>query len=70
VDRWCMAWYVGHTFDLEGKAGSWEKIPSVIQQWKTISSGRPFLLNGIQSVDDAVEAVENECDGVVVSGHA
>jgi isopentenyl diphosphate isomerase/L-lactate dehydrogenase-like FMN-dependent dehydrogenase len=42
----------------------------VIQEWKRISNGRPFLLKGIQSVEDAVKAVEYKCDGIVVSNHA
>ena len=55
---------------MEGKAWSWEKIPWVIKQWKKISNGRPFLLKGIQCVEDAKKAVEYGCDGIVVSNHA
>lgn len=53
-----------------GKAWSWDKIPWIMEQWKRISGGRPFLLKGIQSVDDAKRAVEYNCDGIVVSNHA
>ncbi|PPQ82546.1 hypothetical protein CVT25_007155 [Psilocybe cyanescens] len=53
-----------------GKAHSWEKIPWVIKEWKRISNGRPFLLKGIQSVDDARKALELGCEGIVVSNHA
>ena len=53
-----------------GHAHSWEKMPWLIKQWKTISGGKPFLLKGIQSVADAKKAVELGCDGIVVSNHA
>src|SRR5579862_8657347 len=55
---------------ITGKAWSWEKIPWVIEQWKKISNGRPFLVKGIQCVEDAQKAVEYGCDGIVVSNHA
>lgn len=41
-----------------------------MQTWKRISSGRPFCIKGIQSVDDARKAVELGVDGLVVSNHA
>jgi isopentenyl diphosphate isomerase/L-lactate dehydrogenase-like FMN-dependent dehydrogenase len=53
-----------------GRAWSWEKIPWLIKTWKRISGGKPFLLKGIQDVEDAWRAVEVGCDGVVVSNHA
>lgn len=53
-----------------GRAWSWEKMPWLIKTWKEISGGRPFLLKGIQSVEDAKKAVEVGCDGIVVSNHA
>ncbi len=53
-----------------GRAFSWEKIPWLIKTWKEISDGRPFLLKGIQSVEDAKKAIEVGCDGIVVSNHA
>lgn len=53
-----------------GRAFSWEKIPWLISIWKKISNNRPFLLKGIQSVQDAKKAVEVGCDGIVVSNHA
>lgn len=53
-----------------GSAFSWEKIPWLISTWKKISNNRPFLLKGIQSVQDAKKAVEVGCDGIVVSNHA
>ena len=59
----------GHRVML-GKAWSWDKIPWVRDQWKQISNGRPFLVKGIQCVEDAVKAVEYQCDGIVVSNHA
>lgn len=53
-----------------GRAFSWEKIPWLINTWKKISGGAPFLLKGIQAVSDARKAVEVGCDGIVVSNHA
>lgn len=72
VDRFGVARYAisSMLFDSEGKAWTWDKIPWVIREWKRISNGRPFLLKGIQSVDDALKAVEYKCDGIVVSNHA
>jgi len=72
VDLLNMARYVISItlFDREGKAWTWDKVPWVIREWKRISNGRPFLLKGIQSVDDALKAVEYKCDGIVVSNHA
>lgn len=37
-----------------------------MQQWKRISGGKPFLLKGIQNVEDAKRSVELGCDGIVV----
>lgn len=53
-----------------GKAHTWNKIPWLIKEWKRISNGRPFLLKGIQSVEDARKALEVGCEGIVVSNHA
>ncbi|GKZ64815.1 hypothetical protein CBS63078_3893 [Aspergillus niger] len=53
-----------------GRAWSWEKIPWLIEQWKKISGGRPFVIKGIQSVADAKKCVEYGVDGIVVSNHA
>ena len=53
-----------------GRAWSWEKIPWVMNLWKEISGGKPFLLKGIQDVGDAWKAVDMGCDGIVVSNHA
>ena len=53
-----------------GRAFSWEKIPWLIKTWKEMSGGKPFLLKGIQDVEDAWHAVEVGCDGIVVSNHA
>ncbi|KAE9407048.1 FMN-dependent alpha-hydroxy acid dehydrogenase [Gymnopus androsaceus JB14] len=53
-----------------GKAHSWEKMPWVIKEWKRISGGRPFLIKGIQSAEDAVKAYEVGCEGIVVTNHA
>jgi len=53
-----------------GRAWSWEKIPWLIETWKKISGGRPFVLKGIQSASDAREAIEVGVDGIIVSNHA
>lgn len=53
-----------------GKAFCWDDIPAIMSQWKRISGGKPFLLKGIQTVEDARKAVEIGCDGIVVSNHA
>ena len=53
-----------------GRAHGWDKIPRLVQTWKSISGGRPFCIKGIQSVEDAKKAVEVGCDGIVVSNHA
>jgi isopentenyl diphosphate isomerase/L-lactate dehydrogenase-like FMN-dependent dehydrogenase len=39
-------------------------------QWKRISNGRPFVLKGIQCVEDALKAYEAGCEGIVVTNHA
>jgi isopentenyl diphosphate isomerase/L-lactate dehydrogenase-like FMN-dependent dehydrogenase len=36
-----------------------------MQKWKTMSGDKPFLVKGIQSVDDARKAVELGVDGIV-----
>jgi isopentenyl diphosphate isomerase/L-lactate dehydrogenase-like FMN-dependent dehydrogenase len=53
-----------------GRAHSWEKMPWVMETWRKISGGKPFVLKGIQHVADARKAVEIGCDGIVVSNHA
>lgn len=53
-----------------GKAFSWNDIPAIMSQWKKTSGGKPFLLKGIQNVQDAKHAVELGCDGIVVSNHS
>lgn len=39
-------------------------------QWKRISGGRPFVIKGIQSAEDALKAYEIGCEGIVVTNHA
>ncbi|EPQ32203.1 uncharacterized protein PFL1_00400 [Pseudozyma flocculosa PF-1] len=73
IDKDADAKAVGRTWIDQiwhGKAFSWERIPSVIQEWKELSGGKPFLLKGILSVEDAIRAKEVGCDGIVVSNHA
>ena len=60
-----------------GRAWSWEKIPWLIEQWKSITSsatpdgkGYPFCIKGIQSIADARRAISVGADGIVVSNHA
>lgn len=53
-----------------GRAWSWDKIPWLIEQWKRISHGHPFVIKGIQSVQDAEKCIQYGVDGIVVSNHA
>lgn len=53
-----------------GKAFDWTKLPWVIQTWKSISGGKPFLLKGILSAADAIKARDAGCDGLIVTTHA
>lgn len=53
-----------------GRAWSWVKMPWLIQTWKELSGGKPFLIKGIQCVADAWKCVDVGCDGIVVSNHA
>ncbi|KAJ7162819.1 FMN-dependent dehydrogenase [Mycena filopes] len=53
----------GHSF-------SWDRLPWLMEQWKKISAGKPFVIKGIQNVADARKAVELGVDGIVVSNHA
>lgn len=53
-----------------GRPHSWEKTKWVMDKWKIISGGRPFMIKGIQSVADAKKAMDIGCDGIVVSNHA
>lgn len=42
----------------------------LVKKWKSLTTGRPFLLKGIQCAEDAIKAIECGCDGVIVSNHA
>lgn len=53
-----------------GRAWSWEKAVWAREQWQVISGGRPFLIKGIQRVDDAEKAADLGFEGIVVSNHA
>lgn len=53
-----------------GRAWSWEKAVWARQKWQEISGGKPFLIKGIQRVDDAEKAAELGFEGIVVSNHA
>ena len=53
-----------------GRAWGWDKIVWVMKLWKEISGGKPFVVKGIQSVEDAKHCVELGIDGIVVSNHA
>lgn len=53
-----------------GKAHTWEKLPWLMEQWKRISGGKPFILKGVQSVADAKLAIKHGVDGIVVTNHA
>ncbi|KZT31897.1 hypothetical protein SISSUDRAFT_1056160 [Sistotremastrum suecicum HHB10207 ss-3] len=47
------------------KLGQW-----LMQKWKEISGARPFVLEGIQSVEAAIKAHELSCDSRAVTNHA
>lgn len=53
-----------------GRAWSWEKAVWAREQWQRISGGKPFLIKGIQRVDDAEKAADLGFEGIVVSNHA
>ncbi|OSD04652.1 L-lactate dehydrogenase [Trametes coccinea BRFM310] len=53
-----------------GKAHTWEKVKWVVNEWKRISGGRPFVIKGIQNATDAKLALEAGCEGIVVTNHA
>lgn len=53
-----------------GRAWSWEKAIWARQKWQEISGGKPFLIKGIQRVDDAEKAAGLGFEGIVVSNHA
>ncbi|KAK2615315.1 hypothetical protein N8I77_002078 [Diaporthe amygdali] len=53
-----------------GRAWSWEKAVWARRKWQEISGGKPFLIKGIQRVDDAEKAAELGFEGIVVSNHA
>ncbi|KAF4991659.1 hypothetical protein FGRMN_7671 [Fusarium graminum] len=53
-----------------GRAWSWEKAVWAREKWQQISGGKPFLIKGIQRVDDAEKAADLGFEGIVVSNHA
>jgi isopentenyl diphosphate isomerase/L-lactate dehydrogenase-like FMN-dependent dehydrogenase len=53
-----------------GRAWSWEKAVWARERWQEISGGKPFLIKGIQRVDDAEKAADLGFEGIVVSNHA
>ncbi|TIC32789.1 FMN-dependent alpha-hydroxy acid dehydrogenase [Wallemia mellicola] len=53
-----------------GKPLTWEKVKDICKFWHELSGGRPFVLKGIQSVEDAETALSIGCDGIVVTNHA
>lgn len=53
-----------------GRAWSWDKAVWARQKWQEISGDKPFLIKGIQRVDDAEKAADLGFEGIVVSNHA
>ncbi|TNY21449.1 FMN-dependent dehydrogenase [Rhodotorula diobovata] len=54
-----------------GRAWSWDDLPELIKLWKELSGDKPFVIKGIQSVEDARRAADTPgVDGIVVSNHA
>ncbi|KAI0165012.1 FMN-dependent alpha-hydroxy acid dehydrogenase [Xylariaceae sp. FL1272] len=63
-------WIDGNDTIWHGHSFSWNKLPWLMDNWKRISGGKPFVLKGLQSVADAKKAVEMGVDGLIVSNHA
>lgn len=53
-----------------GRAWSWDKAVWAREKWREVSGGKPFLIKGIQRVEDAQEAADRGFEGIVVSNHA
>lgn len=53
-----------------GRSHAWPKAAWAREQWRRISGNKPFLIKGIQCVEDAQKALEIGCEGIVVSNHA
>ncbi|KAM0272538.1 hypothetical protein ACHAQH_008674 [Verticillium albo-atrum] len=53
-----------------GRAWSWDKAVWAREKWREISGGKPFLIKGIQRVDDAERAADLGFEGIIVSNHA
>lgn len=53
-----------------GRAWSWDKAVWARKKWQEISGGKPFLIKGLQRVDDAAKAADLGFEGIVVSNHA
>lgn len=53
-----------------GRAWDWDKAVWARDKWHEISGGKPFLIKGIQRVDDAEKAADLGFEGIVVSNHA
>ncbi|KAJ9133439.1 FMN-dependent dehydrogenase [Pleurostoma richardsiae] len=53
-----------------GRAWTWEKAAWAREKWQEISGGKPFVIKGIQRVEDAEKAAELGFEGIVVSNHA
>ncbi|KAI7772320.1 hypothetical protein LZL87_007681 [Fusarium oxysporum] len=52
------------------RAWSWEKAVWAREKWQEISDGKPFLIKGIQRVDDAEKAADLGFEVIVVNNHA
>lgn len=53
-----------------GRAWGWDKAVWARDSWREISGGKPFLIKGIQRVEDAEKAADLGFEGIVVSNHA
>lgn len=53
-----------------GRAWSWDQAVWARHKWQEISGGKPFLIKGIQRVEDAEKAADLGFEGIVVSNHA
>lgn len=48
---------------------SWEDVAWMVENWKQISGGKPFMLKGVGRIDDAKKAVDAGVDSISVSNH-
>ena len=48
---------------------SWDDVAWMVEQWRQLSGGKPFMLKGVSRIDDARRAVDAGVDALSVSNH-